>query len=383
MFRIAERLRCARGRVGRFSLAAALAAVALAAFAGGTSAAPLSFTLFNPSGSNQSRLDLTAKIQLSGTPVDDAQIKAQVDPIPLITLGSMTTLYNDTASNDSKVLANVTQQSITFGGGSTAVASNGTSTILGPLQIAPAVGGGSGTAPANYGFFVTVPQNIALPAIDLNPLGIDAMLNLGTLTAIDLKVAMRDVVIDVEGPAGLPLSPAGTPPPTQFFDSSALEIGISGTTDMLLGATVTSNNLVDKAALHLALNALNGVLGGQGIALTFSTPNIFSLQTTIGFGFSTPLPTTFAANDDATNGMLEHIGANYRLTIPVKFDVVPETLPAPLDTFFTAQLGLSGKLIGQTPFQILEVPEPSSIVLALVAIVGLAGVGLRARRRAA
>jgi hypothetical protein len=365
-------------------MTAMLAVVALAATATSALATPLSFTLFNVSSSNQSRLDLTAKVQLSGTPVDDAQILPQVAPINLITLGSMTTLYNDTATNDSKVLANVTQQSITFGGGSTAVASNGTSTILGPLQISPGVGGVSGTAPANYGFTLTVPQNIALPAIDLALVGLPGtMLNLGTITSFDAKVALRNVVIDVEGPAGLPLSPPGTPPPTQTFDSSQLDIGITGTTDILLGATLTSAGLLDKAALHAALTLLNGTLSGQGIAITFSSPNLLSLQTTVGFGFSTDLPTTFATNDDATLGTLEHIGANYRLTIPVKFDVVPEGLPAPLDTLFAAQLGLSGKLIGQTPFQVLEVPEPSSVILALVALVGLVPVGLRARKRRA
>jgi hypothetical protein len=363
-------------------LAAVLAAATLAATISSSQAAPLNFTVVNPSATNQSRLDLTAKVQLSGTPIDDAQILPQVAPIALITLGSMTTLYNDTATNDSKILANLTQQSIYFGGGSTAVASNGTSTILGPLQIAPGVGGVSGTAPASYGFFATVPQNILLPQIDLNPLGINLMLNLGTLTAIDLKVALRDVVIDVQGPAGLPLAPVGTPPPTQFFDSTQLDIGISGTSDMLLGATVQAANIIDYGALEVALIALNTALSPQGISITY-TSQLLQLKHTIGIGFSTPLPTTFAANDDASQGMLEHIGANYRLTIPVKFDVVPETLPAPLDTLLTAQLGLSGKLIGQTPFVNVEVPEPSTVVLAVVGVAALAPVGLRARRRRA
>jgi hypothetical protein len=370
--------RAAGARLRAFFLPTAALAVTVLSTTASAWAAPLSFTLFNPSGSNQSRLDLTAKVQLSGTPIDDAQILPQVDPIPFITLGSMTTLYNDTASNDSKVVANVTQQSISFGGGSTAVASNGSSTILGPLQIAPGVGGVSGTAPANYGFMASVPQNVVLPQIDLNPLGINLMLNLGTLTAIDLKVALRDLVIDVTGPAGLPLNPPGTPPPTQFFNSSQLDIGIvSGMSDMLLGATVKADNIGDYLALEVALFALNQALSGQGISITY-TGQPLQLEHTVGIGFSTPLPTTFAANDDASQGMLEHIGTNYRLTIPVKFDVVPETLPAPLDTLLTAQLGLSGKLIGQTPFQILEVPEPSSVVLAMI---GAAAVGFVAARR--
>jgi len=91
------------------------------------------------------------------------------------------------------------------------------------------------------------------------------------------------------------------------------------------------------------------------------------------------MDTTLATNDDATLGTLEHIGPNLRVTVPVKFDVVPTT---PVDMLFTAHYGLSGKLIGQTPFVIVEVPEPSSVVLGLLGTAGLGLAGLRRRRMA-
>lgn len=240
--------------------------------------------------------------------------------------------------------------------------------------------GASGTAPGNYGVKLTSPQDIVIPPIDVSALNIPGIttLNLGTLQAIDLNIALRDTVIDVDS-GYIPLLPNGTYP--QTFDSTQLNLSITGNSDMLLSAFLVPPTAGDFLATGAALVALQQALAGQGIAITvqavlFPTPGY-----NVGFGWRAPLSASGIANDDASQGTLEHVGSNLRLTIPVKFDVVPATLPSPLDTLLTAQLGLSGKLIGQTPFVTVNVPEPASVVLGVMSLGGLALVAGRRHRR--
>ncbi len=356
--------------LGRVSRKAAFLAVCLSVVGISTAqATPLNFTLFNVNSSNESRLDLVASADLAGGQLTSS---AQYDPSLLYGDGSMSTLYNDTG-NGSQLVTNVTQQSIQFPGGSTAIARNATG-LFGNLDMAPGVGGTTGTDPADYGVVFSSPQAIAIPPIDLSPLGVNLTLNLGTLTSIDAKVALRDVVVDVVG-GSVPLSPYSTYP--QTFDASQLQVGIGGTADILLGATVTQGNILDYVATGVALTALQTALSGQGINLAITNNGFGAMSYTIGFGLTTAFPTTLADNTDATLGTLEHIGGNLRLTVPVDFQVVPST---PVDMLFSAQFGLSGKLIGQVPFEVVNVPEPSSVVLGLLASATLGLVALRRRK---
>jgi hypothetical protein len=294
--------------------------------------------------------------------------------------GSLTTLYNDTAATDSMLRANVTQQGILFPGNSTAVALN-TRGLFSDLALRPNVGGTAGTAPGNYGVKFTSPQDVVIPPIDITALNIPGLttLNLGTLRAIDLNIAMRNTVIDIDS-GYIPLLPNGTYP--QTFNSTPLNISISGTTDMLLSAFLVPPSAGDFLATGAALIALQQALAGQGIAITVQAVLFPTAGYNVGFGFSTPLNATSVVNDDASQGTLEHISSNLRMTVPIKFEVVPTTLPAPLDTLLTAQLGLSGKLIGQTPFVTVNVPEPSSVVLGALGLGSLAVVAMRRRRTA-
>ena len=358
----------------RFLAAARLALLAALGFAlnatGTAQATPLTFTVFNPSSSVQSRLNLTATAQLSGAVLVSAP---QFASGGLNGQGSMTTLYNDTASNDSKLLANVNQHAITFGGGSTAVASN-TRGAFSDLSLKPNVGGLSGTAPGSYGVKFSSPQDIIIPPITIPGTG---TVNLGTLKSIDVNVALRNVAIDVTSPS-LGLNPINTYP--QTFDSSALTIGITGAADTLVSAFLKQANFTDFLTTGVALTALQQALTGQGIDIVVSA-NILQLGYNVGFGFSSPL-TTSALNEDASLGKIEHIASNLRLTVPVKFTVSTAGLPAPLDTLFAAQYGLSGNLIGQTPFVAVDVPEPGSIALGGAGLVALVGVAYRRRRAA-
>jgi hypothetical protein len=357
-----------RGR-GRILISRAIWVSSLLLSAAGiANATPLNFTVLNPSSSIPSRLDLVATATVAGGQLTS---NPQLAAGGLNGLGSMSTLYNDT-SNGSVIAANVTQNSLAFNNSGGAIARNATGLFGNNLAIGPGVGGVSGTAAADYGVVFSSPQNVVIPPVDLTPYGLAMTLNLGTLTSIDAKVALRDIVVDVVSGA-VSLTPGGTYP--QTFDASQLQIGISGTADILLGATVKQGGIVDYLATGVALAALQPVLSGQGINLTVVNNGFSQLSYTIGFGLSTALPTTLATNDDASLGTLEHIGSNLRVTVPVKFDVVPET---PVDMLFSASYGLSGKLVGQTPFVAVEVPEPSSIVLGLL---GIASLGLVAVRR--
>jgi hypothetical protein len=334
-------------------------------------ATPLEFTLVNPSTTLQSRLELTATANLAGGQLTSAP---QFAPGGLNGAGSQSTLYNATGGNGSRLAADVTQQSILFQDSGGAIARNATGSFGTNLAIAPGVAGASGTAPASYGVTFSSPQNIEIPPIDLEPIGIPLVLNLGTLTSIDAKVALRGVVVDVTSTGAIPLS-AYSATPNQTFDASALQVSLSGTADVLLGATARQANFVDYLAAGLALTTLQAALAEQGVTLTIVNNGFLQLSYTIGFGLSTPLPEAPLANLDASFGTLAQVGSNLRLTVPVSFAVAPAT---PIDFLFSAEYGLSGTLIGQVPFVVVEVPEPGTWALMGLGVLAL---GWRARRR--
>ena len=349
-------------------------AVALSAVAQRAQALPLSFTNINVSSSNQSRINIAATAQLSGTTLTEGP---QFASGGLNGDGSASALYNQTATNTpSNMATNLGLFSIGFPGGGEAQAANATGLLGNNLAIAPGVGGASGTAAADYGLVFTSAQSVVIPPIDVSSLGISGLttLNLGTLTAINLNVALRNFAVDLNSPI-LPMSGGGTYP--AHFDSTQVNIAVSGTTDMSLTATLKQDNITDFLATGAALIALQQGLAGQGVTIT-ETANILQLSYQVGFGFTTPLPVTNAANGDASQGTVDHVGSNLRLTLPVKFDITPTTLPAPLNTLITADFSMSGQLIGQVPFQ--TVPEPSSVVQVLAGLVSAVAV---ARRRKA
>jgi len=348
-----------------------LAAAALLACNAAAVATPLDFTLLNVNAGLQSRLALTATATLAGTPL---VANPQFAPGGVNGAGSQSTLYNDTG-NGSRLAADVTQQSIHLLDSQGAIARNAVGSFGTNLGIGPGVGGVSGTAPANYGVVFSSAQNIAIPPIDLTPFGVPLTLNLGTLSSIDARVALRGVVVDVLSSAPIPLS-AYSPVPNQSFDAALLQIGISGTADLLLGATARQATLGDYFAAGLALTGLQTALAGQGVALTIVNNGFMQRSYTIGFGQSTELPAPLASNNDASFGTLAQVGGNLRLSVPVNFDLLTST---PLDFLFSAQYGLSGTLVGQVPFAVVEVPEPGTWLLWMAGLALLGGTARRAR----
>jgi hypothetical protein len=363
----------------RTQLVAALAAAAvLSAVAHSAQATPVTFPLVNVSGSNQSRIAIAATAALSGVPLISAP---QFAPGGLNGNGSESSLFNQTATNTpSNMETNLGLYSIGFPGGGKAQATNATGLFGNNLAIAPGVGGVTGTAPADYGVIFTSPQSVVIPPIDVSGLNIPGVttLNLGTLTGINLNVAIRDFSVDLNSVI-IPMAGGGGYP--SFFDSTKVNLAISGTADMSLTATLKQDNFTNFLATGVALTALQQGLAGQGINIT-STANILGLSYQVGFGFTSPLPLTNAANDDASQGKVEHVGSNLRLTLPVKFDIQPTTLPGALSGLITANFAMSGQLVGQTPFRV--VPEPSSVLLAGsgLACAGFFGIRRKLRGRA-
>jgi len=350
-------------RIAPLTLAAALASPLVA------QATPLDFGLVNVSSSQQSRLQLAVTASLAGAQLTSAP---QFVPGGLNGPGSLSTLYNATSGNGSRLAANVTQQSIQFLDSGSAIARNAVGSFGTNLSIAPGLAGASGTAPASYGVSFSSPQNIAIPPIDLTPIGVPLTLNLGTLSSIDAKVALRNVVVDVTSASPIPLSPCSAVP-SQSFDASALQVSLAGTADVLIGATARQASFLDYVTAGVALTALQAALASQGVNLSVVNNGFFQQSYTIGFGLSTPLPDLALPNLDASFGALAQVGSNLRLTVPVSFVVAAAT---PIDFLFSASYGLSGTLIGQVPFVVVEVPEPGT--WALMGL-GLLAVGWRAR----
>ena len=107
--------------------------------------------------------------------------------------GSESTLYAQTSTNTpSNMVANVDLNSLNFQASGLSQAANTTGSFGNNLAIAPGVAGASGTVPADYGIVLTSPQNVVIPPIDISSLGIAGItsLNLGTLTGINLNVAL-------------------------------------------------------------------------------------------------------------------------------------------------------------------------------------------------
>jgi hypothetical protein len=342
----------------RTHLVAALAAIAaLSVIVHRAQALPLSFTNINVSGSNQSKIDIAATAQISGTTLTEGP---QFAPGGLNGNGSETTLYNQTASNTpSNIATNLGLFSIGFPGGGIANAAN-TSGLLGSFALAPGVGGASGTAPGDYGMLFTSPQDIVVPPIDVTSLNIPGLttLNLGTLTGINLNVALRSFALDFNSGI-LGMSGGGGYP--AHFDPTQVNVALAGTADMSLTATLKQDNITDFLATGAALIALQSALSGQGISIT-ETANLLQLSYQVGFGFTAPVPATSVPD--------------LRLTLPVKFDFQP-VVPAPFNSLITPNFTMSGQLIGQAAYQV--VPEPSAIVVVLSGLASVAAMVWRRR----
>lgn len=341
--------RRARGVAGGTAICALAALCAAPAVAD-----PISFSVVQ----NQSSLDLTANLSIFGGALTVTE-----------QAGTRATSYTGTMETV------LTPGLIKFPGGSSVNADfQRTGGIFNPpAQLVPGPGGDLGNPdPGNYGITATAPINIVIPPIDIPGFG---TINLGTLSAVDIDVALRNMSFDLT--AGSSLLRSGVN--NQDFDASAVDLSlIAGDADIAVSAVLTMPDLLTKTATLLLLQTLAGQLPPE-IPLSVSTPGIFSLDINIGAGFTAPIGGLGALPNSATGGLIQQVGPNYRLTVPVDIDPLPEIPPILADLLgLEVEFNLTGQFVGTAPYRVV-VPEPSS--LALCGLAMAIGLGCAARRR--
>jgi hypothetical protein len=268
------------------------------------------------------------------------------------------------------IQTNLTQQWLGLPGGSAAAAATTKGSLNQNLALTPNVGGTTGTGPGNYGVRLFAPVDYDLPPIPIQGVEID----LGKLSGVNLNVALRDVVLDVTA-GNTTLNPYVTQP--QTFDASGLDFSVTGNADVSLTAALKQDNILSYFVNLAALQALASSQPTLGLTISGSLAT-----TTINIGLATTLaiPATAIPNAGAGDGSLQHIGSNYRLTVPVNINLTD--VAGDLSGILDLQLGFNGQLVAQAPYQAVSVPEPSSLVLGAFAASGLALV-IRRRRRSA
>jgi hypothetical protein len=173
-------------------------------------------------------------------------------------------LYKQTATNTPSYMgADVHLNSVLFPSTSLSQAANA-SGALGNLNIAPGVGGTSGTAAADYGVVFTSPQSTVIPPIDLSGLGVSGLgtLDLGTLTGININIALRNFAVNMQSNP-IALTAGNNTYPTHF-DSTQVNIGVTGTADISVTASLKQANLTSFLVTNAALLLLQSTLAGQG-----------------------------------------------------------------------------------------------------------------------
>lgn len=344
------------------NLALALAAAALFAM---PARAANTYTIVQ----NQSQLNLTAGGTILGSTLTITEQQANA-----------ITRYNGTVQvgfNGSPA----PNGAINFPGGSAAAAVNPTGGFFNtPLPFSPNVNGGAGTTGANYGVTVSAAVGIAIPAFDV-PVGDTTIsLNLGTLQSFDMKLAVRDLVLDVEG-GNTGIGAGGV------FDANATSIGIdSGFADLNGSLVFNTGSYANRLVVQTALTALVGAVPDLGLVVTApSLLNFTDFTVSLGLGTRIDLAGlagTAVPNLAATDGSVSFVNLATPSTLILPVDIsLPSLEDAGLPPeILDLQLGLSGQL--RATGLIVDVPEPSSVVLGAIAVTGLALVARRRRRSA-
>jgi len=255
--------------------------------------------------------------------------------------------------------------SIHFPGGSAAEADVMRGGLLNlPRQVAPGVGGGGGTAPANYGLTMTAPVGYEIPPIPYpdpnNPI------NIGTLQSVQITMALRDLVLDVnsDSPMGLDA--------TSKFDATGTTVGVvSGFADINTALVLHQQNLTSYLVNLAILVGLQLAYPDLGLTVT---GNILQLNINVGFGTRVDLSTMsdFLSMPNTTT-LLGQVAFNpvsqfSTLTLPISLNLPDFGLPT---WILDLNLHLDGQLVATA-----TLPEPTTLVL-----LGLPLAGVLRRRR--
>jgi hypothetical protein len=313
---------------------------------------------------NQSQISLTASGTAFGGQLTVTEQQA-----------SAITRYNTT------IVADVTNGGPNFIGGGQAKAVNPTGAFNIPLTYQPNINGAAGSAPANYGVTLSAPVAFDIPAFTIPPEIIaqfpflPSTLDLGVLSSIVTRVALRDVALDINSAGQIP--EVGT-----VFDANQTSIDVvGGFADINIAARLTQPNILQKAAIQLLLGSLQSSLPQLGI--TVSSPSFFSLDIDLGFGFRTDLsllpsvPNTALADGTITG--LDGPPGPSTLILPVAFSL-DDTLTSALGPLASVlDLNLTFDFAGSLRAT-ATVPEASSFVMMGVAA-SAAGLVVARRRR--
>lgn len=278
---------------------------------------------------------------------------------------------------------------LNFAGGGSATAINPAGLFNIPLQYSPNVNGAAGTAPANYGVNLNAPVTYVIPPIDipqsvrdalpapLNTL-IPATLNLGTLSAVVAKTAIREFALDFTAPDYVAL--AGN-----TFDANEISVVVThGFLDVNLSARLTQDNIVNRLALQAILGGIAS--SAPQLGLTVTAPSLFGNDLDIGLGLRLDLSNVNLpiANTAVADGTITNLGTNSvsTLTLPVQFELA--------STLDNALGGLSSILPGLLDLQLnfqgtvtakATVPEASTFVMTGLILVPGAVTLLRRRKQ--
>jgi hypothetical protein len=332
-------------------------------------ATPVAFTL----NSTASTLDLTAKYIATANTASITVAEQSA--------GSKAAKYSSPAPGSVKT--DLYPTGIDFPGGSIAHASNQSG------NLKPGVGGTGAAAAGNYGIYIAYPFTtpIVLPVIDLGLLGTKSP---GTITGAEIDIALRNLDLDFKATPTFhpPLVGAG---PT-FFDASDVSVDIAaGNADVSVNAILNITSLTGGnaflAAIYrpLLISLLTQVIAGylppdSGVVITLSN-GVGAQEMLIGTGSTQSLVGSLLANDPASQGKLEHIGTDYKLTLPVKIDLAAVLPDNPLIASSDLTLTLTGQMVATAPY-VTAVPEPSTLALAGVGLLSFLGYSVRKRRMA-
>lgn len=239
-----------------------------------------------------------------------------------------------------------------------------------PHQISPAIGGGSGTDPANYGITMTAPVGLQIPPIPFpdpnNPI------ELGTFESVEVDMAIRDLVLDVRSGS----TPIGIGAGGEFDASGGLLSGVrvgveSGYVDLSGAMVLQQENLITWGVALAGLESLAALVPDLGLDIE---GHLLDLTIDVGLGTRIDLagiPDFLTLPNGAIDpGLVEFdpVSQYSTLTLPVSLDLPDLGIPPEL---FDFDLGLDGQLVATA-----TLPEPTSLLM-----LGLAGLGLFRRRR--
>jgi hypothetical protein len=241
--------------------------------------------------------------------------------------------------------------SISFPGGSAAAADVMRGSFNIPRAVSPGVGGGAGTAGANYGLTATADVNYPLPPIPYpdanNPI------ELGTLQSVQATVALRELVFDVDS-----ASPMGLDA-TSHFDANGASVSLaSGFADIKGALVLHQTNALTAIALYAVLQGLILAYPDYGLSVTL---DLLHSNVSVGIGTRVDLSGIGSAlsmpNDPNTLGLVAFnpVSQYSTLTLPIAIDLPDFGLPV---SILDLNMHLDGKLVATA-----TLPEPSTLAV--------------------